>query len=236
MSYLQLQCISLIALDGQPAKRRGPKPDSKPAQTRRQELNRQAQRTHRERKEQYIKALEMELQRLREVYLNDANTAASQLEQREILIQEQRRENEALRQILAMNGIPFEKDLESRKINIGVQMKRDASSSLSPNPMAIKPHGYPAAPAPSSSIGYSPLSYSNGGSLSAGHSPGTTQNSNSPSGPDIQEYSSITPIKTEGGVPDLPLGIFEKDPQLGIDFILQYVLSLFCSDQLTILG
>lgn len=30
--------------DGQPAKRRGPKPDSKPAQTRRQELNRQAQR------------------------------------------------------------------------------------------------------------------------------------------------------------------------------------------------
>lgn len=32
------------SLDGQPAKRRGPKPDSKPAQTRRQELNRQAQR------------------------------------------------------------------------------------------------------------------------------------------------------------------------------------------------
>jgi hypothetical protein len=31
-------------LDGQPPKRRGPKPDSKPAQTRRQELNRQAQR------------------------------------------------------------------------------------------------------------------------------------------------------------------------------------------------
>lgn len=30
--------------DGQPAKRRGPKPDSKPALTRRQELNRQAQR------------------------------------------------------------------------------------------------------------------------------------------------------------------------------------------------
>jgi hypothetical protein len=31
-------------VDGQPAKRRGPKPDSKPALTRRQELNRQAQR------------------------------------------------------------------------------------------------------------------------------------------------------------------------------------------------
>lgn len=31
-------------LDGQAPKRRGPKPDSKPALTRRQELNRQAQR------------------------------------------------------------------------------------------------------------------------------------------------------------------------------------------------
>ncbi|KAA8564746.1 hypothetical protein EYC84_011635 [Monilinia fructicola] len=33
-------------VDGQTPKRRGPKPDSKPALTRRQELNRQAQRTH----------------------------------------------------------------------------------------------------------------------------------------------------------------------------------------------
>lgn len=33
-----------VTRDGQPAKRRGPKPDSKPALTRRQELNRQAQR------------------------------------------------------------------------------------------------------------------------------------------------------------------------------------------------
>lgn len=35
---------SLSDADGQPPKRRGPKPDSKPALTRRQELNRQAQR------------------------------------------------------------------------------------------------------------------------------------------------------------------------------------------------
>merc|ERR1712227_796745 len=54
--------------DGAAPKRRGPKPDSKPALTRRQELNRQAQRTHRERKEQYVKALEDEVVRLKEVY------------------------------------------------------------------------------------------------------------------------------------------------------------------------
>ncbi|KAK7752414.1 hypothetical protein SLS62_005567 [Diatrype stigma] len=58
--------------DGNPPKRRGPKPDSKPALTRRQELNRQAQRTHRERKELYIKALEDEVLRLKEIYSNVA--------------------------------------------------------------------------------------------------------------------------------------------------------------------
>jgi len=36
--------IDATVIDGQPQKRRGPKPDSKPALTRRQELNRQAQR------------------------------------------------------------------------------------------------------------------------------------------------------------------------------------------------
>ncbi|OAA64331.1 Yap1 redox domain protein [Niveomyces insectorum RCEF 264] len=45
-------------------------PDSRPALTRRQELNRQAQRTHRERKELYIKALEDEVLRLKEIYSN----------------------------------------------------------------------------------------------------------------------------------------------------------------------
>lgn len=35
---------NLYLVDGQPPKKRGPKPDSKPALTRRQELNRQAQR------------------------------------------------------------------------------------------------------------------------------------------------------------------------------------------------
>lgn len=56
--------------EGNPPKKRGPKPNSKPALTRRQELNRQAQRTHRERKELYIKALEDEVLRLKEVFSN----------------------------------------------------------------------------------------------------------------------------------------------------------------------
>lgn len=184
-------------------------------------------RTHRERKEQYIKALELELSRLREVYLSEANTAATQIQERDLLIQEQRRENEAMRALLAGNGIPFESDIDSRKLNMSMHIKRDASNSLSPNPMSVKPHPYQnVVTAPSSTMGYSPMrdgSYTNGGSMSVGHSPGTTTHHSSPSGPEIQEYSPINPIKQEPqGVPDMPLGIFEKDPQLGIDFILRW--------------
>lgn len=44
LNFLKSLSDKKLTRDGQPAKRRGPKPDSKPALTRRQELNRQAQR------------------------------------------------------------------------------------------------------------------------------------------------------------------------------------------------
>lgn len=79
-----------------PPKRRGPKPDSKPALTRRQELNRQAQRTHRERKELYIKALEDEVLRLKELY----STVC--LEKEKLIAA-----NKQLRDALAQHGVQF---------------------------------------------------------------------------------------------------------------------------------
>ncbi|KAL2134529.1 hypothetical protein VTI74DRAFT_11573 [Chaetomium olivicolor] len=82
--------------DGQPQKRRGPKPDSKPALTRRQELNRQAQRTHRERKELYIKALEDEVLRLKEIFSNVSQDKERLAE-----------ENRHLKALLAQNGLSF---------------------------------------------------------------------------------------------------------------------------------
>ncbi|KAG8159213.1 hypothetical protein KVR01_010874 [Diaporthe batatas] len=83
-----------LTRDGQPAKRRGPKPDSKPALTRRQELNRQAQRTHRERKELYIKALEDEVLRLKEVYSNVSQDKDRLAE-----------ENRSLKALMQQNGL-----------------------------------------------------------------------------------------------------------------------------------
>ncbi|QSZ33370.1 hypothetical protein DSL72_002958 [Monilinia vaccinii-corymbosi] len=81
-------------VDAQTSKRRGPKRDSKPALTRRQELNRQAQRTHRERKESYINALEQEVLRLKENFSSVSQSKQSLAE-----------ENRQLRQLLAQHGI-----------------------------------------------------------------------------------------------------------------------------------
>ncbi|KAL8417497.1 hypothetical protein RB594_001243 [Gaeumannomyces avenae] len=94
LNFLKTLTDKRTTRDGSAPKRRGPKPDSKPALTRRQELNRQAQRTHRERKELYIKALEDEVLRLKEVYSN-----ASQDKERLAS------ENQQLKQLLARNGI-----------------------------------------------------------------------------------------------------------------------------------
>ncbi|KAI1329649.1 hypothetical protein F5Y16DRAFT_397299 [Xylariaceae sp. FL0255] len=94
INFLKALSDKRTTRDGNPPKRRGPKPDSKPALTRRQELNRQAQRTHRERKELYIKALEDEVLRLKEVFSNVSQDKDKLAE-----------ENRQLRNILHQNGI-----------------------------------------------------------------------------------------------------------------------------------
>ncbi|GAB7347918.1 hypothetical protein MBLNU459_g5435t3 [Dothideomycetes sp. NU459] len=103
--------------DGQPPKRRGPKPDSKPALTRRQELNRQAQRTHRERKEMYIKALEQEVLRLKELYGNSARD-------RDAIATE----NQKLKELLAAHGIAFDSLTPNASFN-GMPVSYNGSSS-----------------------------------------------------------------------------------------------------------
>ncbi|KAH9845731.1 basic region leucin zipper [Teratosphaeria destructans] len=140
--------------DGQPPKRRGPKPDSKPALTRRQELNRQAQRTHRERKEMYIKALEQEVLRLKETFANSQR-------ERDAIAEENRR----LRELLAAHGIQY--DFSSAPIKFqreesgygpsssgsisGSYAPGSESSSFSPLPQAVAPsmaNGLPTNPPP----------------------------------------------------------------------------------------
>ncbi|KAI9841124.1 MAG: hypothetical protein M1838_003699 [Thelocarpon superellum] len=94
--------------DGQTPKRRGPKPDSKPALTRRQELNRQAQRTHRERKENYIKSLEQEVLQLKETLTVTTHEKTNALQ-----------ENRRLKELLRQHGIPYGASTADYGYNVG---------------------------------------------------------------------------------------------------------------------
>ncbi|KAF1944075.1 hypothetical protein EJ02DRAFT_420653 [Clathrospora elynae] len=133
--------------DGQPPKRRGPKPDSKPALTRRQELNRQAQRTHRERKELYIKALEQEVIRLKDTF-------AATSRERDAFAEDNRR----LRELLIAHGISF--DLSSPPSN-GLSSYGSSSGSVSGYGPGSASTGYTSSPTRGSishdSMGQQPL-------------------------------------------------------------------------------
>ncbi|KAL8824115.1 MAG: hypothetical protein Q9170_008249 [Blastenia crenularia] len=82
--------------DGEAPKRRGPKPDSKPAATKRQEMNRLAQRTHRERKDHYAHELEQRIEQARITYFE-------MLRDQEQL----KYENNEMAQLLRANGIQY---------------------------------------------------------------------------------------------------------------------------------
>lgn len=184
-------------------------------------------RTHRERKENYIKALELELARLRETYVMEQNTRDTTIQQQKLIIQNQQRENMALREVLVSRGIPYESELENRKAMMPMRPKREEAvmtpssiNTLSPPSISNRSGGYGSivrAPGSTASA-YSPQAYLSSAPMSAsGHSPGTSHYASSPAGPEIQEFS----IKQEeGAIADMP-GIFEKEPQLGIDFILK---------------
>ncbi|KAF7853849.1 uncharacterized protein EAF02_011839 [Botrytis sinoallii] len=119
-------------VDGSTPKRRGPKPDSKPALTRRQELNRQAQRTHRERKELYIKALEQEVFRLKENFSNVTQSKQSLAE-----------ENRQLKKLLAQHGISWNGsggvDEFTNNPSLGYKSSDSQAGSYAPGSLSFSP-------------------------------------------------------------------------------------------------
>ena len=174
-------------------------------------------RTHRERKEQYVKALEIQLMNQKEAFVMEMGKASLQIEHQGLLLRDQQGENAILKEMLLARGIVFERELENRKMAMEIPVKREMTSM---SPAHIPTHGNNHT-APSSISAFSPLpesTYTNGTPMTmSGHSPSTTMHGHSPAGPEIQEFA----VKQERDVtPDMP-GIFEREPQLGIDFILQ---------------
>ncbi|GFF28593.1 AfuFlbB beta [Aspergillus lentulus] len=222
-----------VTRDGQPAKRRGPKPDSRPALTRRQELNRQAQRTHRERKEQYIRSLETEVSRLREAFTQEMSAANLAVVQHREMLQTVNDENAILKELLTAHGIQFEAELERRRAQ-----RRSAGRGFQSSPLAGSSvvSQAPAAPAASNGNTYTtpPTTVSNVSSDVSPLANGMERVDISPT----HEITPPPPISMTASSCEIPAnldlsaiarnqepvqavgGIFEVDPQLQIDFIL----------------
>jgi hypothetical protein len=143
------------------------------------------------------------------------------LEQHKMALHEYRQENSILRNILISRGIPFENELETRMASANMQ-SRSASNSDGPSSISPSAPYKTVIPTPMSTTDYAVMpekTYANGESSSmAGPLSGATHYSRSggPTSPLILEHA----IKQEmEPISDMP-GIFEKDPQLGIEFIL----------------
>jgi len=169
--------------------------------------------------------------RLKEAYATEAHNMNTNLEQHRMALQEHRQENSILKDILASRRIPFENELESRKASANMQARR-GSNSGGPSPGSQRMAVYQTViPAPSSTAGYStrpeqayvngrsgshPASHSGSTPGASHHSGATHHNHSAAASPLIPEYA----IKREtDAIADMP-GVFEQDPQLGVEFIL----------------
>ncbi|EME38839.1 hypothetical protein DOTSEDRAFT_48335 [Dothistroma septosporum NZE10] len=118
-------------------KKPGPKRDSKPAPNEKLERNRQAQRTHRERKEQYTKDLELEVMRLKELYVKSAQERDAALKTRDEATDEQdrlrvenrrlREENQRMRE--ALQGPKSSTDSSYDALSVSCDATRNSSFS-----------------------------------------------------------------------------------------------------------
>ncbi|KAI4148879.1 MAG: hypothetical protein LQ340_004893 [Diploschistes diacapsis] len=202
--------------EGQTPKKRGPKRDSKPALTRRQELNRQAQRTHRERKETYIKSLEEQCMQLKEVYEESFQEKQAVLE-----------ENKKLKELLRMNGIQYSSREQSATGGYPTHPNSTSSTSRSASAYGyggwdqqrFSPSGVQGSLGNSPSVGASGYYSDQGTGISQ---PSLLDSHGGLQGQSQQQPSAGPAASTQNPI----LGDF----QLGVDFVL--ALEATCMDHL----
>lgn len=183
-------------------------------------------RTHRERKEQYIRALESELSRLREVYSVDINTANQKIQQQQEVVQSLRAENTRLMGILKECGIPVQPQVEVETPE-DINMPPAGSYTIGTSSVASQSAGFQSQggflTSPASTFS-SPHSTGDGDGRSGlragpgGNMPiiGTAFQT----GINLSDMDFSGNTEKEREIPAVP-GIFDEDPQLGVDFILQ---------------
>lgn len=189
-------------------------------------------RTHRERKEQYMRALETEVSRLREAYTNEISDANATIQQQKEMVHSMQEENTILKDILSAHGIQWQGELDQRRA------ERAPMVGLQPSPITASSNGSHTAgftqtgshqnttPPTTISTGLSPRA--NGGvdhpevSPPGGYAPQQQVYHASSSEQPLDFDQSACQVVDHQPVPVMR-GIFEDDPQLQTDFILTYV-------------
>lgn len=185
-----------------------------------------------------MRALETEVARIREAYNDLVNKSGPNdpnvlVQQQKVEIQSVRDENDILKEILAANGIQYEPELQQRKV------ERATSNGYQTSPIAASSTGSHTAGFASNHNTTPPTSISTG--LSPRATGGMDQSEISPPmgfvpGQQVYQSSSGEPLgeldRSANHAIDCPVpamhGIFETDPQLQVDFILTFVISLWC--------
>ena len=160
------------------------------------------------------------MSRLRESYGNDTVTMRNTLDQHRSALAEMQVENEILKDILVSQGINFQAELDHRRASMAMQAQSD---SLIQGTAGSRAGSYgQLSPTTLSGPSQTPpilnRQYSNGThSTISRPSPGLgTFHGNTMAEPAISE----TVVKQDPAeISDMP-GIFERDQQLGVDFIL----------------
>lgn len=161
------------------------------------------------------------MSRLRERYANDTVAMKNTLDQHRNALDEQQTENIILKDILNSRGINFQSEFDARRSAMTMQSRN--GSFAQPDPVSRSTSYGQISPMGLSASGRSPHS-ATGQKYSKGRLPNNSGSStvgggfhgHSPAEPGIPEQA----IKREPmGISDMP-GIFERNQQLGIDFIL----------------
>jgi len=179
-----------------------------------------------------MRSLETEVSRLREAYTTEITDANVQLQQHKEALHAVRTENDILKEILIAHGIHYEPELEQRRAErpvVGYQSSPVAASSTGSQTAGLSNStGHQnTTPATSISTGMSPGAGGGGMDVSPpmGFAPQQQVYHAGPSeGIGAMDRSACqiedSPVPAMGGV-------FEKDPQLQVDFILTYATSFF---------
>ncbi|KAF2160263.1 hypothetical protein M409DRAFT_70604 [Zasmidium cellare ATCC 36951] len=132
-------------------KKPGPKRDAKPAPSEKLERNRQAQRTHRERKEQYTKELELEVLRLKELFVTASRERDGASSARDELLSERDRlfadnqklleENQRMREIIQSSSSSTDSGYEGTSVSCDVTRNNSLSVADGYPGMVVDPSG-----------------------------------------------------------------------------------------------